>query len=50
MSPVTVGVTSLRTPTAQWPELLSIGQNFKPFTGNSDVSKWMIDSRVGRTT
>ena len=26
-----------------------IGQNLKPFTGNGDVSKWVKNSRVGRS-
>ena len=35
---LTVGVTLLRTLTAQWPWVPSTGQNLKPFTtGNSDV-------------
>ena len=45
-----VGVARLRTLTAQWPWVPSIGQNLLPFTGNGDVSKWMTKSWVGRKT
>ena len=43
-------VARLRTLTAQWPLVLSIGQHLQPFTGNGDVSKWVKNSLVeGRT-
>ena len=38
MSRVTVGVARLRTLTAQWPWVLSVGQILQPFTGNGDVT------------
>ena len=40
---VTVGVARLRTLTAQWPGVPSIGQNLQPFTGYSEILyEWQI--------
>ena len=44
----TVGVARLRTLTAQWPLVPSIGQNLQPFTSIGDVSICMKKYRVGR--
>ena len=44
----TVGVANLRTLTAQWQWVLSIGQNLKSFTGNCDISIGVKNSWVGR--
>ena len=43
----TVGVAPLWILTAQWPWVQSVGQNLKPFTGETDVSKWANNSHVG---
>ena len=40
----------LKNSTAQWPWVPSIGQNLQPFTGNGDVSIWVKNSRMGRST
>ena len=48
MPRVRVGVARLRTPTAQWQWVSSIGQNLQLLTGNGNVSIWMKNSRVGR--
>ena len=50
MSRFTVDVARLRTLTAQWPRVPSIGQNLQPFTGNIDISIWVKNSQVGRKT
>ena len=45
MSCVTVGVARLRTLTAQWPWVLSKGQNLQPFTVNGDFSyEWKFSN------
>ena len=50
MTRVTVGVERLRTLTAQWQWVTSIGRYLQPFTGNGNISIWVKDSRVGRKT
>ena len=40
-----VGVARLRSVTAQWPCVPSIGQHLQPFTGNGDVSIWVKNAR-----
>ena len=50
MSCVRVGVARLRTLTAHWPWVPSIGENLQPFTGKSDFSICVKNSRVGRKT
>ena len=49
-APLPVGVALLRTLTAQWPYVPSIGQSLQPFTGNGDASILEINSQKGRTT
>ena len=46
MSRVTACVARLWNLTAQWPGVPNISQNFKSFTGNGYVSKWVKNSRV----
>ena len=47
---VTVGVACKKIIIAQWPWMLSIGQNLKPISGKDDVSLWGKNSSVGWKT
>ena len=40
------GVACLRTVTAQWPRVPSIGQNLKPYTSNGNVSMFSVYSNI----
>ena len=50
MPSVTISGARKRTLTAQWPWVLTIGQNLQGFTDNGDISISVKNSRVGWKT